>query len=225
MIEKLFEPNMESYLFILAISSACIYYLDIKVILILIILFILCVDSQTIMGKLMEIKGGPKEKIIQNNQQFKRELSISPSIQTILQSLKKYKKYNPITFKEGYQYIKLFIFTINDLERDDISHPRQYFENAYVYLHKSINLFQSISISVPEEAYIHTLKYNKREPNKLSNEIGKLCKELYNECYYLLYNLSLRHNQDWFENPDRHKHEIQMGINESNHYESEYELY
>ena len=78
-----------------------------------------------------------------------------------------------------------------DLEKDNISHPKQYFENAELYLSKSLNYFQSISISVPEENFIETLKYNQFNSSKLSNRIGILCKDLHKHCYYLLYNLIL----------------------------------
>ena len=47
----------------------------------------------------------------------------------------------------------MFLFTIHDLEKDNISHPRQYFENAELYLSKSLNSFQSISISVLSKIY------------------------------------------------------------------------
>ena len=102
----------------------------------------------------------------------------------------------------------MFMFIIHDLERTDIEHPKQYFENAELYLKQSLNNFQSISISVPEEKLIHALKYNKYEPTKLGNKIGKLCKRLHKHCYYLLYNLSLRLNEKWIKNPDIYKNEI-----------------
>ena len=122
----------------------------------------------------------------------------------------------------------MFMYIIHDLEKDDISHPKQYFENAQVYLKKSLNLFQGITISVPEEKYIHSLKYNKFEQTKLGNRIGKLCKKLYKHCYYLLYNLSLRFNEDFFEKPDIYKTEINMNadqVEESNTFTQKWELY
>jgi hypothetical protein len=118
--------------------------------------------------------------------------------------------------------------TIHDLEKDNISHPKQYFENAQIYLKKSLNYFQAISLSVPEEKLIHALKYNKFEANKLSNKIGQSCKKLYKHCYYLLYNLSLRFNEDFFEKPDIYKTEINLNtdsVEESNTFNESYELY
>ena len=39
----------------------------------------------------------------------------------------------------------------------------------------------------------------------------KLCKKIYKHCFYILYNLSLRFNEDFFNDPNTHKNEI--GIN------------
>ena len=122
----------------------------------------------------------------------------------------------------------MFMYQVHDLEKDDIAHPKQYFENAQVYLKKSLNLFQAITLSVPEEKMIHALKYNKFEQTKLSNRIGKLCKGLHKHCYYLLYNLSLRFNEDFFEKPDIYKTEINLNadqVEESNTFTEEWELF
>ena len=78
--------------------------------------------------------------------------------------------------------MKMFIYTIHDIEKDDIAHPKQYFENAQLYLKKSLNLFQAITLSVPEEKYIHAstilLKFfcfsNRIIELNLSNKISPL---------------------------------------------------
>ena len=150
------------------------------------------------------------------------------AIDKYLHKMKKFRKYNPQSYDSGYNYMKMFIYIIHDLEKDDISHPKQYFENAQLYLKKSLNLFQSIGLSVPEENMIHALKYNKFESNKLSNRIGKLCKKIYKHCFYILYNLSLRFNEDFFEKPDIYKCEIELNtglVEESNTFNESYELF
>jgi hypothetical protein len=91
-----------------------------------------------------------------------------------------------------------------------------------------LNLFQSIGLSVPEEKMIHALKYNRFEANKLSNRIGKLCKKINKHCYYILYNLSLRFNEDFFEKPDIYKCEIELNtglVEESNTFDHTHELF
>ena len=152
----------------------------------------------------------PIERVIEENKRKSKELIFDEEIQKIINKLHRYRKYNQNAYDDGYNYLKMFIFNIHDLERDDISHPKQYFENAEIYLEKCLNNFQSISISAPEETFNESLKYNKFESTKIGNKIGKLCKKLHKHCYYLLFNLSQRFNQDWIENPDIYKSEITM---------------
>tara|TARA_B110000967_G_scaffold23528_1_gene21676 strand:+ start:318 stop:884 length:567 start_codon:yes stop_codon:yes gene_type:complete len=188
------------------------------------------VNYKSILGTIDEIKRKEtkKERIIENNHRTKREIHFSDELTKSLHKLRKFRKYNPQSYDEGYNYMKMFMHTIHDLEKDNISHPKQYFENAQIYLKKSLNYFQAISLSVPEEKLIHALKYNKFEANKLSNKIGQSCKKLYKHCYYLLYNLSLRFNEDFFEKPDIYKTEINLNtdsVEESNTFNESYELY
>jgi len=122
----------------------------------------------------------------------------------------------------------MFMFLIHDLEKIDISHPKQYFENAEIHLKNSLNHFQSISISVPEETFNETLKYNKFETTKLGNKIGKLCKRLHKHCYYILFNLSLRLNEIWENEPDIYMSQITMNIDNvepNSNINTNYEMY
>ena len=92
----------------------------------------------------------------------------------------------------------------------------------------SLNHFQSISISVPEETFNETLKYNKFETTKLGNKIGKLCKRLHKHCYYLLYNLSLRLNEIWENEPDIYMSQITMNtdnVEPNSNINTNYEMY
>jgi hypothetical protein len=85
-----------------------------------------------------------------------------------------------------------------------------------------------MTLSVPEETYSGALKYNKMEATKLSNRIGMACKRINTHCTRTLYNLSLRFNEDFFENTDRYKSEINMNaaqVEESNTFEESWELY
>jgi hypothetical protein len=70
------------------------------------------------------------------------------------------------------------------------------------------------------------LKFKTKDKNK-SEKIGELCKELHTHCYHLLYNLSLRLNEEFYKNPDSLKKEIIFdsdNVSESNQYTS-YEMY
>tara|TARA_Y100000817_G_scaffold308404_1_gene296103 strand:+ start:339 stop:1058 length:720 start_codon:yes stop_codon:yes gene_type:complete len=229
-LETIIQPNIKMIIIIIIIIILSAKYLETNIIFIISITIYIFIYYKQIKGTFLEIKKDEKkiERVIEDNHRYKKEIHFSDELNKYLHKLKKYRKYNPQSYDEGYKYIKMFMYIIHDLEKDDITHPKQYFENSQVYLKKSLNLFQSITISVPEEKYIHSLKYNKFEQTKLSNRIGKLCKKIHNHCYYLLYNLSLRFNEDFFEKPDIYKTEINMNadqVEESNTFTQKWELY
>lgn len=229
-LETIIQPNIKFLGILILIIILAMQYLDTNLIMLLSIVVFIFIYYKQIGETFKEIKDGEKkiERVIEDNHRYKREIHFSEDLDKYLHKLKKYRKYNPNSYDEGYKYIKMFMYIIHDLEKDDIAHPRQYFENAQLYLKKSLNYFQSITVSVPEEKFIHSLKYNKFEQTKLGNRIGKLCKKMYKHCYYLLYNLSLRFNEDFFESPDIYKTEINLNadqVEESNTFDEKYELY
>jgi hypothetical protein len=154
-------------------------------------------------------KPNETEKIIYNDRKMNKSITFNGELGDILHRIKKYRKYNKPSYDEGYKYLKMFMYTINDLESHDISHPKHYIENGHLYLKKSMNSFQSITVSLPEDKFISSLKY-KRNVKTLSNDFGKLCKELYKHCNYLLYNLSMRFNEDFLKNPNIYKNELNL---------------
>ena len=229
-LERIIQPNIKFLGIIIVILILSMKYLETNVLTIIFIILFIFINHKEIQNTFTEIKDGERkiERVIEDNHRMKREIHFSEDLNKYLHKLRKYRKYNPQSYDEGYKYIKMFMYIIHDLEKDNIAHPRQYFENAQMYLKKSLNYFQSLTISVPEEKYIHSLKYNKFEQTKLSNRIGKLCKKLHQHCYYLLYNLSMRFNEDFFENPDIYKTEINLNadqVEESNTFTEKWELY
>ena len=228
--ERIIQPNIKFLGIVIVIFILAMKHLDTNVLTIIFIMVFVFINHKEIQNTFTEIKDGERkiERVIEDNHRMKREIHFSEDLNKYLHKLRKYRKYNPHSYDEGYRYIKMYMYIIHDLEKDDIAHPRHYFENAQMYLKKSLNYFQSITISVPEEKYIHSLKYNKFEQTKLSNRIGKLCKKLHQHCYYLLYNLSLRFNEDFFEKPDIYKTEINLNadhVEESNTFTEKWELY
>lgn len=230
LLNNIIQPNIKFLLIALVIIVLAFRNLETNVISIISIIVFIFVNYKNISNNLKDIKDGEKkyERVIEDNRRVKHEIHFNDELNKYLHKMRKFRKYNPQSYDSGYDYIKMFMYIVHDLEKDDISHPKQYFENAQVYLKKSINLFQSISLSVPEETLIHGLKYNKYEANKLSNRIGELCKKIYKHCYYILYNLSLRFNEDFFNKPDIYKSEIDLNtgvVEESNTFDFNYELY
>ena len=226
-IIKLTTENLEIVILFFIVFMIMYQYFQVNIILILILLFLIIIFKNEIINIFENSNSNNHERIIENNTRKKKELYSNKELNDILLKIKKFRKYNQDSYDKGMKYLEMFLFIIHDLEKDDISHPRQYFENAELYLSKSLNYFQSISISAPEENFIEALKYNKFNSSKLSNKIGLLCKDLHKHCYYLLYNLSLRFNEDWKENPDIYKSEISYNYEnvKSNNEMNIYELY
>jgi hypothetical protein len=229
-LNNIIQPNIKFLLIVSVIVVLALRNLETNVISIISIIVFIFVNYKNIANNLKDIKDGEKkyERVIEDNRRVKHEIHFNDDLNKYLHKMRKFRKYNPQSYDSGYDYMKMFMYTVHDLEKDDISHPKQYFENAQLYLKKSLNLFQSISLSVPEETLIHGLKYNKYEANKLSNRIGELCKNIYKHCYYILYNLSLRFNEDFINNPDIYKSEIDLNtgvVEESNTFDFNYELY
>ena len=229
-LENIIQPNIKFLSVIIVIIILGMQYLETNTLMILSMIMFIFIYYKDIKNTFNEIKEGERniERVIEDNHRYKKEIQFTEDLEKYLHKLKRYRKYNPNSYDQGYNYIKMFQYIIHDLERKDISQPKQDLENAQLYLKKSLNLFQSITLSVPEEKFIHSLKYNKFEQTKLSNRIGKLCKKIYKHCYYLLYNLSLRFNEDFFNGADIYKIEINLNadvVEESNTFDHPHELY
>ena len=77
----------------------------------------------------------------------------------------------------------------------------QYFDKAFDYLKESVNYFHSINVSISEKTLIDGIR-DSDFTTALSKEISLLSKDLYKEGYLILYNLSIKLNKRWKENPN-----------------------
>ena len=183
--------NMQTTLFIFFIGMSLIQFLDMKIIVSMIVLVLIILNYKSIIQSTDTSKTIKKD--IKKNE-ISDDMYYTTKIHDLLIQLKKFKKYNTVSYKSGVIYMRQFFKTIHILEKDTITNYNQYFENAQLYLKTSINHFQSITVSLPERNMIDALKYGDYAPTKKANELGALCKELYNECYYVLLNLSIKLN-------------------------------
>lgn len=215
-------------LFILLVSLffISVYFMSEKMILLLILIFIFYFTYHHIQGDISEYNGSSNQtSIIENNVRYKENIKINEKLKPIINELSKFKKYNPSSYKDGYKNIKMFSLLISDIEKDNIYYWRQYIENAENYLLKSVNDFQSIGISVPEENYTDILKYNDKTPNKIQKHIGELCKKLYLNGSHLIININEKLNKN-LDKIDRFHNPIHIDfIKESNSYQNIYDLY
>tara|TARA_B100000900_G_scaffold412980_1_gene435894 strand:+ start:6799 stop:7461 length:663 start_codon:yes stop_codon:yes gene_type:complete len=191
--EYLYNRKENSVYFILIIFISLIGFLDTKYIVSLGVVLFIFLNMNDI-----------KEKIIQGGELNHEHFFYNDKIHDIVEDLRKYRKYNINSYNKGSKYLKKFFKLVYNIERVDMIHVRQSFENAHYYLNRAINTYQSMTISVKEKSYEEHLKF---KDNLRSVKIGQICKELYKECYILLWNLSKKideKNKDK-EHLDRYK--------------------
>ena len=202
-------------IFIFFIGISLIQYFDIKII-ISTMLFLLILVNYNVL-----INFGNTEEIIKQDikkNDISDDMYYNTTIHDLLVELKYFKKYNKVSYKDGVKYMRKFFKTIHILEHDEIYNYNQYFENAQIYLKTSINNFQSITISLPERSYINGLKQGDFEATKKMKQLGTICNKLYNECYYILLNLSIKFNKKWESKPNIYTKEINMNTDRVEQY-------
>lgn len=210
-IEKLLNNrSMLTNIIILVILISMIQFFDSKIIIALgvVVFIILNYDKLKFTGYT-----GDKIQSEIKAHEISDDMYYNNTIQKLLVQLKRFKKYNKVSYKEGVKYMRKFFKTIHILEKDSLHNYIHYFENASLYLKTFINHFQSITISLPERTYLDGLKHGDYEELKLVNELGSLCKELYKQCYTILLNISLDYNKQWNENPNIFTKEIVFDVN------------
>jgi hypothetical protein len=174
----------------------------------------------------------PQDKYIIKVDGYKDTLDINshtqdPTIKDILKRLRKYRRYNKVAYEKGKTLLIQWHHGILQLE-SDIPHPRQVYENTETYYQQALREFEGLGVASPSMSYGQSLtKKHKKDQKKrdvkvhqdISTEVGEICKELQDYCYYKLYNLAIPLNYDWVQDPDIYKTEIHLSdVEASNHY-------
>lgn len=206
-MDLLLNRNLQTNFFIFFIGVALLQYLDSKVILSVMALITILLNYETIL-QMSSTEYETKQDIKKND--IGEDMYYSRSIHDLLVSMKEYKKYNKPSYKDGVLYMRKFFKTIKLLEKGSVLNKHQHFENANIYLKQSINSFQSITVSLPENNYNDGFKKGNFEQTSDRIILGNLCKELYNECYYILLNMGIEYNKEWNENPTSYTKEIDL---------------
>ena len=192
---------------IFIIISLMIYNLDIKYILsaFLLLFILLHYDKIKDIGNIEEeIKTSIKENRLGDDMYY------NDKIRDYLKRIHKYKRFNKKSYEQGIIFMRKYFRNLKSLERTDIEHPKHSFEDAKYYLDEAINHFQMITTSVPESNLNTALKYNDFKNETKSMKLGKLCKELHHECYYILWNIGIKLNETTWSNPDVYKDEVRF---------------
>jgi len=163
---------------------------------------------------------------------YKRTLDINshtqdPTIKDTLKRLRKYRRYNKVAYEKGHSLLIQWHHGILQLE-SGISHPRHVYENTETYYQQALREFEGIGVASPSMSYgqVLTKTYKKDQKKRdtkvhqdISTEVGEICKELHNYCYYKMHNLAIALNDDWVQDPTIHKTEIHLSdVRPSNHH-------
>jgi hypothetical protein len=248
-VNSLQNSDLLTYIFICVLCIVFIQLFDTKLILSIGIFLFILVHYETIM------KGPtiPDTLLHSTNKgDITTDMYYNTKVHDILVQLKPFKKYNKISYKSGVIYMRKFFKTVRILEIDTrdselyvntydtiakqaidklkyensyIKNYNQYFENATLYLKTAINHFQSITVSLPERSFIKGLKHGDFETTQKTNTLSRICKELYNECYYILLNMSIKFNKEWSEKPHIYIKEIDMNTDRVEHYQERDEVH
>jgi hypothetical protein len=213
-------------LILLLIFLVMVYYGNTELLLSFIIIIILIIFKDEIISKLKI--SNKKEKKIENNRIIHKTKYNDEKINILLQKHTKYRRYNTEAYDNGEKHMYLFLDNVGKLSSKNMKNPKIDFENAEYHFKKSLNYFQSITVSVPENSYKNAIEINDYSNNKYGSKISKICKKLYEYCYSLLYKLSLKVNEDWIKNPTIFKSEIiysSDNVKPNSSFETNWDLY
>jgi len=155
----------------------------------------------------------------------KKESKYSSSIENILKKIVKYSKYNINDYNTGLKYLNEFLDNIIILENKNLKHSTHYIENARLYLKKSINHFQYITISMTDSNNLDKIKFDDYTTFKKSNKLSNLIKELYVLCNNKLYDIIENYNNIFDKNPINYNSNINIDEPEPANNINLYELY
>ena len=179
-------------------------------------------DKAMIVRSLREMMYGITDEIEETNRVIFKENGVKKirgidlgtnmdvELSQILRRFKSYRRYNKVSYDQGYEFIRMFMNTVQELEADP-SQPTHPYENATLYLPTALNHFQSLTLSVPEKTPIqvhHPPKETRTQYPLQLETIGSLCREIQLYGSRRLYNLSLVLNRDWTQNPTISTYEI-----------------
>jgi|TARA_B110000967_G_scaffold193210_1_gene220538 hypothetical protein len=172
-------------------------------------------DQLKVLGNTTEeIKTSIKENRLGDDMYYNEK------IREYLKQIHKYKRFNKKSYEQGIVYMRKYFRNVSSLERIDIERPKHSFEDAKYYLDQAINHFQMITTSLPESTFNTALKYNDFSNETKSVKLGKICKALHQECYFILWNLSIKLNETTWKNPDVYKDEIRFNSDHVFEYDS-----
>jgi len=156
--------------------------------------------------------------------------TMDPTIHGFLKKLRKYRRYNKVSYDRGNISLIQWHRGIRELE-SGVPHPRQIYENTESHYQVALQEFQGLGIASPSLSYGQGLtkltKFTKstkqegRQHTDISTEVGEICKAMHEYGYYKMHNLALTLNADWLNDPNIYKSEIHLSdVKPANHHVS-----
>lgn len=220
-LKVLQNHNLPTNIFIFVLGISLLQFLDSKILTAITVFTIVVVNIPTL------LKYGdnePRVKHESKKDQISDDMFYNSRVEDILKRLKKFKKYNKVSYKTGVKYLRKFFKTVKVLEYDNLYNRNQYYELANDYLKEALNYFQSISVSMPERSLNDGIKLGDFETLKKTNELSDILKELHKECYYILLNIGYLFNEKWSEKPNIYTREIDLNTDRVENYNKNIEV-
>ena len=118
LVELIQNHNMQVNIFILFICILLIQLFDTKIIISLVVVIYIFINYDTI-----KVLGNTDKQIKEDVKKgdISDDLYYNTILHDLLIQLKKYKKYNKVSYKDGVKYMRKFFKTIKILEKDTIN--------------------------------------------------------------------------------------------------------
>jgi len=214
-LKVLQNHNLPTNIFIFVLGISLLQFLDSKILTAITVFTIVAVNIPTF---LEYTNSKPRVKSDTKKDQISDDMFYNSRVENILKKMKKFKKYNKVSYKTGVKYLRKFFKTVKVLEYDNLYNRNQYYELANDYLKEALNHFQSISVSMPERSLKNAIKLGDFEELKKTNELSDILKELNKECYYILLNIGYVFNEKWSEKPNIYTREIDLNTDRVENY-------
>ena len=220
-LKVLQNHNLPTNIFIFVLGISLLQFLDSKILTAITVFTIVAVNIPTF---LEYTNSKPRVKSDTKKDQISDDMFYNSRVEDILKKMKKFKKYNKVSYKTGVKYLRKFFKTVKILEYDNLYNRNQYYELANDYLKEALNHFQSISVSIPERSLKNAIKLGDFEELKKTNELSDVIKELNKECYYILLNIGYLFNEKWSEKPNIYTREIDLNTDRVENYNKNNEV-
>lgn len=220
-LKVLQNHNLPTNIFIFILGIGFLQLLDSKILTAITVFTIVAVNIPTF---LEYTNSKPRVKGESKKGQISDDMFYNSRVEDILKRLKKFKKYNKVSYKMGVKYLRKFFKTVKVLEYDNLYNRNQYYELANDYLKDALNHFQSMSVSMPERSLKDAIKLGDFETTKKTNELSGILKELNKESYYILLNIGYLFNEKWSENPNIYTREIDLNTERVENYNKNNEV-